>query len=283
MSELSHFMERFESSMKDVKESLCRLDDRLSSVESRNSDSRHTARQFSPPLGDDREHPRNRGHTRPDDLHLAALGPAGPEAGAAEDYQGIYYKIRDSVNKTTLQAEYKVPDAKKGIKKPDHGAVEIIGKCGKYAETIVKLLAAFREDDSVEDLANNVFFVAVAQIKYLQERYGAVAIRGTFDSSTADIFDRLQNNSLNLDTKGLKNLDTAAKLAVVKQQTVPANTSGQFSQSGPRYQRQDRRRNNSDSYGNFAGKQFPHNKPPRFQNRDNTSSQQLSDAAGKDQ
>ena len=107
--------------------------------------------------------------------------------------------MKDSVSKVSLDADYEVASTKKNIKRQDHTAVDIIGKCGGYAGTTLKVLAAFDKDtDSIDGLVNYVFMISLAQVRYLQTKYGTLAVKGNFDEGTSKMYDMLENNSLKL-------------------------------------------------------------------------------------
>ena len=141
-------------------------------------------KQFPPSFGASSETPvsDNKGNRPPtvtswsNGPNQSAPGPTDPVSAAAEDPQGVFQKIKDSVSKISLNSEFKVPDAKKGIKRQDHTAVEIIGKCGKYSETLMKVISSFQSGDSVDELVNYIFYIAFAQTRYLQERYSSSLI-----------------------------------------------------------------------------------------------------------
>ena len=129
-------------------------------------------------------------------------------------------------------------------------------------------MASFKYGDSPEDLVNYIYSIANAQIHFLQERYGAIAVKGVFDANTSDLFDKLQNNCLHLDTRALANLDTAAKLSIVKNQAQPQSSTSSSTQGyqplGRGGQFQHRNTYSQDNYNTFSNKPFPQ-RPPSFQ------------------
>ena len=121
---------------------------------------------------------------RPVDPALSAT--RSRQYSATEDAETQYGYVKDSVSKVTLDKDFEVPSVKRNIKRQDHTAVDIIGKCGGYASTTLKLLAAFdKESDSLDTLVNYVYMITLAQVRYLQTKYGAMSVKGNFDDTTS--------------------------------------------------------------------------------------------------
>lgn len=292
-SDISALNDRLDRWVLDIKTDFEHLNRRLSTIEDKTASQPSFQSREGATAGDNRGNPRY-SETKWSTSPSSALGSTHSNSdletlGATEDAQGAFLRIKDQVNKITLLQEFKVPDAKRGIKKPDQHAADIIGRCGKYAETLIKVLASFQQGDSVEELTNCIYHIAYAQIRYLQERYGTIAVKGVFDPITSDLFDKLQNNALHLDTKALTHLDTAAKLAIVRNQAQAPQTQthqpyqqrgrgGQFQRRGG-YGSGYSGNYGQDSYSNFAQKQFPQ-RPPRFQQQQ--GGQASSDSSSKD-
>ena len=198
-----------------------------------------------------------------------ALGPtSSTQRGATEDAETQYSFVKDSVSKVSLDTDYEVASTKKNIKRQDHTAIDIIGKCGGYAGTTLKVLAAFDKDtDSVDGLVNYMYMISLAQVRYLQTKYSALAIKGNIDESTSKMYDMLENNSLKLNERAYNHLETAAKLSSIRQPQASQsqqNQQGKFNQQGRfnqqrrnNYQGSNQQGRNQDTYSNFANKQFP--------------------------
>ena len=67
----------------------------------------------------------------------------------------------------SLDKDLKRSSAKKNIKKDDRSTIDVLGKCDSYATTSLKILASFRDTDSVEALLNYLYYINIAQIRYL--------------------------------------------------------------------------------------------------------------------
>ena len=118
-----------------------------------------------------------------------------------------------------MNKDLEVSSAKKNIKKPDHTAVDITGKCGSYSSTSLKVLASFKPGDNVEELVSYLYYINMAQTRYLQGQKNSLAVKGGFNPTTATVFDMLQNNTLRLNEEGKQNLETAARLSATMQPT----------------------------------------------------------------
>ena len=201
-------------------------------------------------------------------LHGAALSPANASASASEDIETQYSRVKDLVSRTSIDKDYDVPSAKKNIKKPDHSAVDIISKCGGYSTTALKVLATFNpESDCIEELVTYLYTISVAQVRYLQNKYGTMSVKGNFDDSTSRMFDMLENNSLRLNERAQGHLETAARLSAVRVNTGQQTQQPQQQQRNHyngRYEGRYNNKNNNfnqyrnqDNYSNFSKKQFP--------------------------
>ena len=201
-----------------------------------------------------------------------ALSPTqqSDSCSASEDFETQFAHIRSSVSNISLNKDLEVSSAKKSIKKPDHTAVDILGKCGSYAATSLKVLASYKEGNSVEELMTYLYYINMAQIRYLQAQKNSLAVKGGFNPNTASVFDMLQNNTLKLNEQAVNNLETAARLSAVMQPT--GNQAPH--KSGP-YGRQNYRNNNQqqDTFSAMASRSFPGKKSQHAKTQGSDSSE----------
>ena len=143
------------------------------------------------------------------------LGPGVPaaESPVVSDLQERYGAIRSSVEKVTLPNCYKLHDSRTGIKREDQPVFNVLSKCGRYVETIVKLLSEVDEDKPLD--LEPITTVLRANIEYLQDEYSALLVKGKFDSNTANLFRALSRGNSGFTQRNLENVRVAAELSSI--------------------------------------------------------------------
>ena len=185
------------------------------------------------------------------------LGPEEPTL-ATEDIQSEFAAVKDTLTKVKLPADLRLCDSRQGIRRSDQTTYNILARCGRYAETSIKLLSSINEGNIDEDSVQQLFTIQLAQIRYLQEEYSALVVQSQFDDSTARIFRSLQKNTSGLTPEALQQLKTATALAAVKPQQnsptrptrVPSRNFSPFSKS--------------DNFRPFVSRRIPSSRPSNF-------------------
>ena len=205
-----------------------------------------------------------------DDRNYVAAGSALQSAsGPVADVQGEYAALRDSLSSIKVPAELKLNESRQGIKRSDQPVFNILTKCSRYNETIIKLLSTITPEAPVTQEKLDQWFLACnAQCKYLQDEYASIVVSGQFDPSTARIFRALQKNTTGLGPDSLNTLRSAAALSAATNN----HQRGTNTQSNPsrgrggrgNYFRQDYQR---DAFRPFAQRSFPNR---RYQREDNS-------------
>ena len=122
--------------------------------------------------------------------------------------------VRDSVSKVKLPTDLTVGDSRAGVGKGDLPRFQVIQKCAKIQETVLKIPSTA----SVSDPAiNQLTIVAIAQIRYLQEEYTNLLVSNQFDDSTAQLFKTLQQNPAAFTAGAVENLQRAVTIAGARQ------------------------------------------------------------------
>ena len=147
--------------------------------------------------------------TKDETLHGSSPQAAanGPEA---DELQEQFNSIKSSLNKVILPLSY-THDSRSGVKREDQPALNILSKCGRYVETCLKLLGTVDTDKPV--YLKPLSTVLVANIKYLQDEYAALLVKGKFDNNTAQLFRSLQNNNFGFTAESIQNVKIAAELS----------------------------------------------------------------------
>ena len=163
----------------------------------------------------------------PDEVgHVGQPGPVQQHNAArnnsSEDCQGEFVSIRDTVTNVKLPAEVRLNDAsKQGVRRNDHPQANVLIKCARYAETILKLLAVRAEnsDEEADGNLESIFKVTMAQMKYIQDEYAGLLVQGTFDSTTSKLFKSMQKNSTALSPHHIGILQSAATISAAASHT----------------------------------------------------------------
>jgi hypothetical protein len=117
------------------------------------------------------------------------------------------------VQSVKLPADLIVSDGRpQGLQKADQPLFGVIQRNAKFCETTLKLLASAQAGDA--SLLDNLFTVAHAQVKYLQEELAALVVQSSFDPTVSRFFRSLQRQS-GFSPESLENLRSAAAIAAV--------------------------------------------------------------------
>ena len=157
--------------------------------------------------------------------HQAEVYPFGPdeyataEVPAFHEVQEQFNAVKQTVEKVILPTHLKLHESRSGIKKEDQSTLNVISKCGRYVETILKLLSQATEEEPVD--IEPIYTCLYANIKYLQEEYSALLVKGKFDDSTAHLFRALQKGNSGFDASCLQNVRVAAELSSISNRYIP--------------------------------------------------------------
>ena len=142
--------------------------------------------------------------------------PAGIDFGSYSDLQAEFRSVRDAVSKVKLPQDLIVGDSRAGARKADLARFQVIQKCARFQETVLKILSAASVSDPI---INQLTTVALAQIRYLQEEYTNLLVSNQFDDSTAQLFKTLQQNPAAFTPGAVENLQRAVTIAGARQQS----------------------------------------------------------------
>lgn len=185
-------------------------------------------------------------------------------------FNGIQEKfnvIKSSVDKVILPPQLKLHDSRSGIKREDQPILNVVSKCGRYIETALKLLSESEEGKPI-DIAS-LSITLVANLKFLQDEYAALLVKGRFDNNTSQLFRSLQKNNSGFDEASLANVRVAAELSSIALRFQPNSSyrggyrSGNYRGGG--FRGNYRGRGNRDIFHNLQGSNFPRFHPPSSQ------------------
>ena len=165
----------------------------------------------------------------------AVAATAGASAPGASDVQGEFKALQDSLSRVKLPSNLRLNEGRQGIRRSDQPLLNVITRCARYTEAILKLLSS--TDEQVDLDAVN--FAAYSQIKYLQDEYAALVVNNTFDPTTSRLFRAMQRNTTGLSSDAQETLKQAASLAAVSR---PTREAGGYTNNS-----------NNTGYNNFGG------------------------------
>lgn len=274
----------------DLKSMLRRIENRIDCLETRFLQSKPSESSSLFP-----EPPSSFGHlprTRAEDCvppHQAKENPFGPEnpltaeSPELDEIQEKFNAIKNSLDKVILPSSFRLHDSRTGIKREDQQTLNVISKCGRYVETLFKLLSQSKENQPLD--IEPILTTLTANIRYLQDEYSALLVKGKFDDSTAQLFRSLQKGNSGFDTQSINNVRIAAELSSIAARNTQsqrgtfrstyrsqANSSPQYSGyynpkfGSGRYYRERR----EDLFHNLQGPRFrtPNKGPPWHKDQD---------------
>jgi hypothetical protein len=213
------------------------------------------------------------------DSAVTAPNPVQNLVESSVDIQEEFRIISDSVSKIRLRPEHKLND-KGNVKQSLRNTAQILKRCSRYTETILKLLG--RVDPAKPDIQSfgDLFVCATAEISYLQDEYANLLAENRYGPDTASVFRDLQSNTSLFNQERVEKLRSAVELqgAYARSQE---NRSGGNRKSGwqynsgnqsqfRRYQNRDGRNafnnpgmRNQDVFNNITQRSVPNVRPAR--------------------
>ena len=108
----------------------------------------------------------------------------------------------------------------------------------------------------------DLYDIALAQIRYLQDEYGCLHVSGVFDKDTTKLFRSFRNNTSGLSPEAIEDLRKAASITASRPQSQNSRPPprGRYNQRG---QNNFPRGNNSSIYNQFTSRSVPAFPPRR--------------------
>ena len=156
---------------------------------------------------------------RVDSEEQEEFAEGGSAAGAASnppivgpELQALAKQVQTKYNSVILDAKHKLHDDRAGIKSENLKTLNIISKCGRFAETALKILQQSKNTPD-ETAAGELYTIFSAQIAYLQDEYGCLFVSSLGDANTAKLFRALRKNTSSLPPDAVQDLRCAAQVA----------------------------------------------------------------------
>ena len=140
----------------------------------------------------------------------------GFDFGSYSDLQAELRSVREGVAKIKLPQDLVVGDSRAGVGKNDLPRFQVIQRCARFQETVLKVLSTASATDPV---INQLTIVALAQTRYLPEEYTNLLVSNQFDDTTAQLFKTLQQNPAAFPPGAVENLQRAVTIAGARQQS----------------------------------------------------------------
>ena len=146
-----------------------------------------------------------------------------------------------------LPPSLKLSDSRQGLKRESQTTYNTVARCGKYAETSLKILSQLHTDDPI---VKDLVVIQAAQVKYLAEEQAALLVQGNFNDTTAKIYRTLQRHtSAFADSESLELLRSATTLAAA----AAPQESRSFRGSGRGFYNNQGNRGRGGYRGGFRG------------------------------
>jgi hypothetical protein len=143
-----------------------------------------------------------------------------PRPDQLVDVQDEYRAIKDSFQRVRLPNDFKIDDTKQGIKRTEQSKCTIINRCAGFTETLMKILLTVRPGSTfTEDLWSDLFTVAEAQIRYLQEERALVLVNSSLGDNVATLYRSFRRNTSAFPSDALDALNAAVSLSAANQST----------------------------------------------------------------
>jgi len=93
-----------------------------------------------------------------DDHVVPSLASAGA-TGGSQDIQGDFQALKDSLSRIKLPSDLKLNESRQGIQRQDQPVFNVLCKCSRYNETLVKLLSTIEPwSSATQETLDQLFF-----------------------------------------------------------------------------------------------------------------------------
>ena len=144
------------------------------------------------------------------------------DQGGAETTETInteFTIIQDSLRRVRLPNSLKINiGGAKGVKRDDQPTVSVLKKLGQYTETLIKLLSQLSADSVTEEDLKDMFIVLLAQTRYIQDKYTAVSVQGSFGKKVANLYENIERNPNAYRPRNIESVRSAVGLVAAEQQ-----------------------------------------------------------------
>jgi hypothetical protein len=135
--------------------------------------------------------------------------------------------------------------------------LNILAKVARYTEALLRKLSVLAVDTITPADLHELFIIALAEIRFLQDEYAVLQVQSQFDKDTTKLFRSFRSNTSGLSEEAIEDLRKAAAITAHK----PAPTSSDRPRGRGRGRPTHHRPNNA--YQNFGSRSVPPFPPRR--------------------
>lgn len=121
--------------------------------------------------------------------------------------------IKDALQKVKLPNDLKIDESKQGVSRSDQKRMFVIQKCGRYGETLLKLLSTVQHDTITPGDIQDMVTIVVAQMRYLQEEHAMLLVNNNFGEDVEKVYRQLRRNTTQFTPDALETLQAAINLS----------------------------------------------------------------------
>ena len=184
---------------------------------------------------------------------------------AAEDIEGEFMTVKNSVQKIRLPPDLKLNESRQGIKREDQPILNLITKSARYMETTLKILGegVATKSPLTNDQLDQISICQVAHLRHLQDEYATLVVKSRFNRTTSQFFRSLQRHTSGLNPAALKNLQIAASISGQRPRPQPSRGSnrGYYNSNSRSRGFCGRTGFRPDIFQEFTSSKFPRSRP----------------------
>ncbi len=121
--------------------------------------------------------------------------------------------IKDSVQRVKLPTDLKVEDSRAGVPRNEQRRMNVISRCARYGETLLKILSRVKAESVTEGDLEDLVTVVIAQLRFLQEEHQLVLVNGGYGDSVERNYRNFRTHTSMFPPDALQALETAVRLS----------------------------------------------------------------------
>ena len=151
-----------------------------------------------------------------------------------EDLQGDFQALKESLQRVKLPPQLRLNESRQNLKREDQGAFNLVSKSAGYVETTLKVLQSIDDSRPVSsDDLESILLVQMTHMRYLQDEYRALIIRGTCNKEVSRLFRAFRKNTSGLSDGAIQDLRNTSQVVAAMQQAQPYQPRPRFPGSQP--------------------------------------------------
>ena len=197
-----------------------------------------------------------------------ASGTSGDSADAViQEFEGL----KRSLERIRIDSKLTFVRDRTGIRKDDQRQYNVIGKCATFAETIIKLIQTVPPSEVTEELLDQVFLCAMAQLSYLREEASNLYIKSEFGPRVSRMMRGVQRHAP-LTAEKVDTLSAVVQLASAQEASRPDRDRDRNRRQWSQWQGR-RGQFSNNSYSKYTNRSVPNKRPETWNNNYSQSQQ----------